>query len=140
MLEHIADPFSFICKVKPLLKANGIVAIAVPNVDSIFVKLLKARENGCLWVPEHLTYFSKIGLTTLLIRTGFVNKGHIYITRIPYNILSKKFNLKGSKRILLNIVVKYAQKLPLKIIDLGGLGLTHNIWAKVENNLRSVDL
>ncbi len=130
VLEHIDNPASFLYKIRLLLNVNGIVAIAVPNVDSIFVKLLRARENGCLWVPEHLSYFSKKGLATLLNKAGFVTKDHMYITRIPYSTLSKRFNLKGLPRKLMNISVKYIQKLPLKAIDFLGLGLNHNIWAQ----------
>jgi 2-polyprenyl-3-methyl-5-hydroxy-6-metoxy-1,4-benzoquinol methylase len=131
VLEHIEEPLAFLQKIKSLLSPSGIIAIAVPNVDSILVKLLKAKDNGCLWVPEHLTYFSAKGLATLLSRAGFAVKSHMYISRIPYNALSRRLNLAGAPRRIMNGLVKNLQKPPLQLMNWLGLGLTHNIWGQV---------
>jgi 2-polyprenyl-3-methyl-5-hydroxy-6-metoxy-1,4-benzoquinol methylase len=130
VLEHLEEPLIFLQKIASLLSPGGIIAIAVPNVDSILVKILKTRDNGCLWVPEHLTYFSGKGLATLLSRAGFVVKSHIYVSRIPYNSLSRKMNLAGAPRLIMNGLAKNLQEPPLKLINWLGLGFTHNIWGQ----------
>jgi len=130
VLEHISDPLQILMKIRTLLSQNGILAIAVPNVNSILVKILKERDNGCLWVPEHLTYFSKEGLFAILKRSGFGINKHLYVSRIPYSILSDLLNLKGSPRKVTNGLVKFCQWLPLRLTDHVGLGFIHNIWAK----------
>ena len=131
VLEHVEDPMSFLVKIKIQFKENGIIAVAVPNVDSILVKLLKSKDNSCLWVPEHLTYFSKRGLIAILNRAGFIIKDHMYISRIPYNVLSKRMTLTNIPRRIVNAMVKNLQKLPLGIINGLGFGFIHNIWAQV---------
>ena len=40
-------------EIEKVLKPGGILAVAVPNFQSLFVKLLGTRDQGCLWVPEH---------------------------------------------------------------------------------------
>jgi SAM-dependent methyltransferase len=130
VLEHIADPVSFLQKALQLLNPGGIIAIAVPNVDSILVKILQTKENGCLWVPEHLTYFSGPGLQSLLTRAGFTVKRHGYVSRIPYSALSRRLNLDGTPRRIINGVVKVFQKPPLMLVNWLGLGFVHHIWGQ----------
>ena len=127
----MAEPLGFLKKIHSLLNKDGIITIAVPNIDSILVKILKSRDNGCLWVPEHLTYFSKKGLFSILGSAGFAIKSHIYVSRIPYNFLSRRLSLKNFPRRLVNAIVKNIQKPPLKIVNWLGFGFAHNIWAQV---------
>jgi len=130
VLEHIENPENFLLKIKGILKPTGVLAIALPNINSILVKILKDKDNGCLWVPEHLTYFSKIGINALLSVTGFIIHKHIYVSRIPYNILSNKLNLSGTIRSIVNHGVKIMQWLPMQMCNLTGTGFMHNVWAK----------
>lgn len=129
VLEHIPDPLKLLQMIIKLLKQGGILTIAVPNVDSILVKILKDKDNSCLWVPEHLIYFSKRGLFALLERAGFTIKHHMYVSRIPYFIVSNKLKLKGTIRHTMNNIVKISQWLPFKFINMVGIGMQHNIWA-----------
>lgn len=130
VLEHIANPQKILHNIRQLIAENGVLAIAVPNVDSLFVKIMKTKENGCLWVPEHLTYFSSQGLKSILERSGFKIQLSKSISRIPYFILSDKLKLTGFKRKISNYLVKSSQILPLKMVDLLGFGMMHNIWAR----------
>lgn len=134
VLEHIEKPYDFLVKIREIIKPGGILAIAVPNVNSIFVKILRDKDNGCLWVPEHLIHFSKLGLKALLSRTGFEIQRHIYLSRIPYFSLSNKLKLTGFKRNAVNFGVKVLQYLPLKICNLTGTGIMHNLWASPKNS------
>ena len=83
VLEHVERPFEFLVKIKKVLKQSGVLTIAVPNVYSFLVKILKDKENGCFWVPEHLTYFSEKGLKKILLRAGFIIVRNIFVSQYP---------------------------------------------------------
>jgi 2-polyprenyl-3-methyl-5-hydroxy-6-metoxy-1,4-benzoquinol methylase len=130
VLEHVENPFDFLLKIRAIMATSGVLAIAVPNVDSILVKVLGTRDNSCLWVPEHLTFFSTTGLMKILQRSGFLITRHEYISRIPYYALSNRLKLTGAFRRLVNYVTRFSQRLPLKLVDLVGVGFYHNVWAE----------
>jgi 2-polyprenyl-3-methyl-5-hydroxy-6-metoxy-1,4-benzoquinol methylase len=130
VLEHVERPFEFLVKIKKVLKLSGVLTIAVPNVNSFLVKILKNKENGCFWVPEHLTYFSEKGLKIILLRAGFVILRNIFISRIPYNTISNRLQIIGKTRIFFNFLTRKIQWLPMKIFDLMKIGIMHNVWAK----------
>jgi 2-polyprenyl-3-methyl-5-hydroxy-6-metoxy-1,4-benzoquinol methylase len=128
ILEHLLEPRSVLLKIRRLVKPQGVIAIAVPNVDAILIKLLKSKSSF-LGLPEHIIHFSQQGLAALLGRTGFEVKHHRYYSRIPYYTLSNKLNLRGELRRLVNYAVKIGQGAPLALADRWGLGLFQNVWA-----------
>jgi len=130
VLEHIDNVQGILLKIKSWLPCEGIMAIAVPNIDSIMVKLFGVKESGCLWVPEHLNYFSKRGLFRMLELTGYQVVDYEPISRIPYDFLSKRLFLKGVIRNICNEVIKITQKIPLSLANLAGCGFYHNVWVK----------
>ncbi len=69
-LEHLHDPLGALKHIHGLLAPNGILVVAVPNIDSI-----EARVLGIRWVeidiPAHLFFFSVKTLRGLLQRAGF---------------------------------------------------------------------
>lgn len=69
-LEHISDPSPMIRSVRSILKPDGIVVIAVPNLAS-----LQSRATGSSWlhldVPRHLYHFTRSSITALLERDHF---------------------------------------------------------------------
>ena len=129
ILEHLLDPRQILLRVNSLLNRGGVVAIAVPNVEAILIKILKSRSSF-LGLPEHLTHFSFKGLEAILQRTGFVARNHLYVSRIPYNSISNRLGLQGKPRQLLNRGFRIAQWLPLRIADWLGFGLYQNVWAQ----------
>lgn len=128
VLEHLLDPFQVLVKVRNLLKPEGVLAIAVPNVDAFLIKILKFRSSF-LGLPEHIIHFSCKGLSAILQRSGFDVKLHMYYSRIPYNSISNKLNIHGKSRQLINYCVRYSQLVPLLIANGLGLGLYQNVWA-----------
>jgi 2-polyprenyl-3-methyl-5-hydroxy-6-metoxy-1,4-benzoquinol methylase len=70
VLEHLRDPSLYAIKAYRVLNDGGMVVGEVPNFDSVWLKLFK---NYYCWiiVPEHLLYFSKESLVTLLKKAGF---------------------------------------------------------------------
>lgn len=69
-LEHLFSPTDALHRVNQLLTLDGMVVIAVPNVDSV-----EARLFGRWWFnwdpPRHLYHFERRTLTRLLERAGF---------------------------------------------------------------------
>ena len=92
VLEHLLDPFQVLVKVRNLMKPEGVIAIAVPNVDAILIKILKSRSSF-LGLPGHIIHFSRKGLSAILQRAGFDVNLHRYISRIPYYSISNRLNM-----------------------------------------------
>jgi SAM-dependent methyltransferase len=129
VLEHICNVEDILKKTRTLLSHDGIVVIAVPSIDSIWVKISGVRERLCFNLPEHLNYFSTRGLFRLVERTGYRILCHQNISRVPYHFLSKRLNLKNIiMRKACNELIRVTQKIPLKVIDVSGFGLCHNVW------------
>ncbi len=128
VLEHLLDPFDVLVKVRNLIKPGGVLALAVPNVDAILIKILKSKSSF-LGLPGHIIHFSRQGLSALLRRAGFEVNRHTYISRIPYFSISNRLHIQGRSRQLVNYVVRVFQRPPLFIADRLGLGLFQNVWA-----------
>ncbi|MBU0591284.1 MAG: class I SAM-dependent methyltransferase [archaeon] len=74
ILEHVADPLTFISDAKKLLKDDGMMVIKVPNDFNELQKI--CVENGTTadyWVsaPDHINYFNIDSLTKFLLYSGF---------------------------------------------------------------------
>lgn len=129
VLEHLLEPDQAIAKVVSLLESGGVLACAVPNYASFLVKLLGTKENACLWVPEHVNYFTEQGLKSLLERNGLKVVKAEQVTRIQYNALSRRLGLTGGLAKLANTLVKYAQIPFAALMDALGLGIYLNVYA-----------
>lgn len=130
VLEHLDDPYKNLLKIKKLITENGIVAIAVPSIESFLVRLYGVRENSSFWVPRHVTFFSKKGMVSLLERSGFKMIKYCFMSRIPYNMLSDKLKLRGPARYFANQMVKFLQIPFNHVVDRFGLGIYVNLWAQ----------
>ncbi|QPK65040.1 class I SAM-dependent methyltransferase [Methylomonas sp. LL1] len=129
VLEHLLQPDTAIKKVSGLLAAGGVLACAVPNYDSFLVKLLGTRDNACLWVPEHVNYFTEQGLKVLLERNGLRIVKTEQITRIPFNALSKRLKLSGRTALAVDALVKRLQQPFSRLMNTLGLGIYINVYA-----------
>ena len=69
VIEHVRDPRAFLATVWARLRPGGAVLIATPTTDS-----WSARVMGGGWMEfktEHMSYFSRHSLQSLLWQTGF---------------------------------------------------------------------
>lgn len=70
LFEHLADPGGDLDTVKRILKDDGIVILATGDTGSLFARILGRR-----WTfynpPQHLHFFNRGNLTTLLNEKGF---------------------------------------------------------------------
>ncbi|MGZ4959888.1 MAG: class I SAM-dependent methyltransferase [Methylomonas sp.] len=129
VLEHLLEPDNAVRKISGLLASGGVFACAVPNYNSFLVKLLGTRDNACLWVPEHVNYFSEKGLKALVERHGFRIVKTEQVTRIPFNALSRRLGLKGRPAALVDALVKNLQMPFAGLMNAFGLGIYINLYA-----------
>jgi SAM-dependent methyltransferase len=130
VLEHIPNPRLILKSISGKSISGSVLAIAVPNFNSFSVKLFGVKDNSCLWVPEHLNYFTEKGLRLILNEAGYEIVRVDFISRIPYFKIAKILGVReGWLRSLLNILSKYTQKPFMSIFNLLGMGLYINIYA-----------
>ncbi len=68
VLEHVADPVSFLAQCRSLLKPDGFIFANVPDLESGSARLLGRRWP--LLLPEHLNYFTRSSLTRCAQKAG----------------------------------------------------------------------
>jgi len=129
VLEHLLEPDQAIKKVAGLLATGGVLACAVPNYNSFLVKLLGTKDNACLWVPEHVNYFTDKGLKALLERNGLRVVKTEQITRVPFNALSKRLRLTGKPAAVVDSLVKSLQAPFANLMHHFGWGIYINVYA-----------
>ncbi|MDD5411003.1 MAG: class I SAM-dependent methyltransferase [Methylobacter sp.] len=129
VLEHLLEPNRAIRKVSDLLATGGVLACAVPNYNSFLVKLLGTKDNACLWVPEHVNYFTEKGLTALVEQNGLRVVKMEQITRVPFNALSKRLRLHGRPAVAVDALVKLLQIPFAGLMNFFGLGIYINLYA-----------
>jgi 2-polyprenyl-3-methyl-5-hydroxy-6-metoxy-1,4-benzoquinol methylase len=69
-LEHFEDPVAGLLKASELLEVGGIIAVMVPNIDSLFARVVGSRWH-LLLPEEHLFYFTPKSMRLVLQKTGF---------------------------------------------------------------------
>ena len=73
ILEHALDVNLWLTKCRDLLHRGGVIAIALPNFNSVFRRVMQENEPF-ITPPAHLNYFSASNLCRLLERHGFAVK------------------------------------------------------------------
>lgn len=93
-LEHLPDPRGAIESARRLLIPDGVVVVAVPNIDS-----LQARAFGDRWLhldmPRHLVHLSTRSLVEGLEQSGFAIERVSYL-RAGQNVIGWLAGLVGS--------------------------------------------
>jgi SAM-dependent methyltransferase len=70
-LEHLAEPWRMIENAAKHLAPGGILLIAIPNIESLEFRLLKARWVN-LDAPRHVTFYPREALIRLCEAAGLV--------------------------------------------------------------------
>jgi SAM-dependent methyltransferase len=78
VIEHVYQPLIFLKQLAKQLNPGGKVIIATPDMGSIWRRLMRHRWPS-FKIPEHISYFDKRSLTSLMKRAGLVG-----IERLPY--------------------------------------------------------
>lgn len=78
VLEHVKDPLNYLVTIRKIIKPDGILVIAVPNVNNLLMQLVyrlykrrKLKLFSCDAKEVHLYHFSVDTLTAYLEKTGF---------------------------------------------------------------------
>ncbi len=106
-LEHFPDPAEALVRARALLRPGGVLAVAVPNFDS-----LQARLFGRHWfhldLPRHYFHFGARSLQALLARHGFrvVRTDHFCLEQNPFGWLQSLYNALGFPSNLLYDLLK----------------------------------
>jgi SAM-dependent methyltransferase len=96
VLEHIPDPLAHLTDVRSRLADGGVLALEVPNFDSVM-----ARELGAAWPglhPDvHVNQFTPTSLQRVLIAAGFTD---IRLATVSHGIYLTAFQRLTSPRYL----------------------------------------
>jgi hypothetical protein len=129
VLEHIVEPITALRTVRAMMDRGGVLACAVPNVASAAVRVLGTRDNACLWVPEHVNYFTSTGLRRVLERAGFDPLDGEQVTRVRPDALTRRlpaFLPEGPLR----SIVQYGQIPVARILNRAGAGTFITVYAR----------
>lgn len=74
VIEHLDDPVKELRAVSAKLKPGGLLFLSTPNIDTVVAKLMGPRW-AFMTPPEHIGFFSRATLQTLLGRCGFLETG-----------------------------------------------------------------
>lgn len=106
VLEHTYRPAELIKECRRLLRKDGLLVIAVPNIHS-----LQASAGGKVWfhldLPFHINHFSEKGLSKLLNRNSFslLKTRQFDLEYGPFGWLQTLLNLSGlSENLLYNML------------------------------------
>ncbi len=69
VIEHVRSPLDFLQEIHRVLKPGGTLFIATPAIDSWSARFL--RQKWMEFKVEHLTYFDRQTVQTLLFKSGF---------------------------------------------------------------------
>jgi hypothetical protein len=82
VLEHILEPRAFLHRLRELMAGDGILMVAVPNVDSLVCRILHER-SATFAGDSHVNFFNADTLEDLLGRCGFeVMECETFLTEI----------------------------------------------------------
>lgn len=122
LLEHVADPLRTLKIANKLLKKDGLLFIATPNIDSFLSKI-----SGKRWLhmkpDEHIYYFTPKTIQAMLKKAGF--------KVLEYGSLSRVRNLR-------TVIYKSQtySKVPYKIIKTLGI---YKLLNRISFNLNPFD-
>lgn len=70
LIEHLLDPRTFVARLREWLVPDGVLALALPDVRSIYPRLLMRRHWFYYWPDDHLFYFDARTIRRLLSEEG----------------------------------------------------------------------
>lgn len=100
-LEHIQNPKAELMEIERILKPNGILAIITPNISALAARVVQSKWEEVQRLPEHLVFFSKKTLHSVLrqvgfeiLRTNYVSKKQSLPSFISHLLVNAGINIK----------------------------------------------
>jgi len=125
LLEHVADPAGMACRMRRVLAADGLVAVAVPHFGSVLSRL-QGRRDMYISPPEHLNFLSRAGLVRLFARSGFHLLRLTTVSKVNRARLTQAVGVRG-----LAAVVWLGLYAALAACELFGRGMVINAYFRV---------
>lgn len=96
VLEHVLEPLALLVKLRGLVRPGGILVLEVPNDCSVLQQHLLeiGHISRPFWVavPDHLSYFNRIGLLNLCLAAGWEGRDFVGDFPIDFNLLNPATN------------------------------------------------
>jgi len=122
VIEHFSDPKLLVKRCFNLLKKDGLIYIATPNISSIVAKIRKVEFDYVI-PPEHLSYFNDKTLSRILADQGFrVLKTNTWsypvdLAGLIKYVFGKKTSSKGNKSYEYNNKFTFIKYLKYLVFD-----------------------
>ena len=140
VFEHVSEPMKTMKELNRILKPNGTLIMAVPQSNSMMLKLFKENWYG-LDTPRHLFIYSPENLELYGKKTGFKLKKKRYLASnlLPTILYWKnKFRIKEGKKEIYLREKNFSQNLFLQLLFmpfnsvLGFLGISDSVEVEFE--------
>ncbi|NOT09021.1 MAG: class I SAM-dependent methyltransferase [Gemmatimonadales bacterium] len=82
VIEHLPDPRATLAAIRRVLRPGGLLVLSTPDAGSLVARALGKRWPGWGKIPEHLFFFDRRTLGTLLTEQGFVVKTMRYVSLV----------------------------------------------------------
>lgn len=118
-LEHLYEPLQTLKEIGRILNDDGLLVVAVPNIDSLVAKIFKTYWYG-LQLPIHLIAFTPDTITRMLNQAGFDVKKICFDSRGStlrlsllnlkdgkYSFISRLSRFKGAIKMVNFILAKF---------------------------------
>lgn len=93
VIEHVYRPKMFLEKLCKHLKPGGKIVIATPNMGSFWRRLMRSHWPS-FKIPEHILYFDKKSLTTLMRQVGLAGiRAFPYPHAFPLSLIAEKLHM-----------------------------------------------
>ncbi len=115
-IEHMQNPKEELTEIKRILIDKGILAIITPDIDALAARLVKSKWEEIQRIPEHLVFFSKNTIISILRQTGFEIMNTRYISKkqsLPSLISHLLVNAGINKKLDLNRIPKLRLNIPV---------------------------
>jgi SAM-dependent methyltransferase len=129
VLEHAADVGEWVARAGELLAPSGILAVAVPNFDSLF-RLVLGKRDPFVSPPEHLNFFASPSLGRLAARSGFSVVQKNWVSRLPSDVVSKRLGFPRALIPLLKTATGLGVALYSRLVDRIGFGTMLHVYCR----------
>lgn len=91
LIEHVADPFAILEKVRSMLSPHGLVLVKTPNYESLDARIFRHRNWGGYHSPRHWVLFTKESFERIAARAGLKFREFAYTQGAPFWTISTLF-------------------------------------------------
>lgn len=99
VIEHVYHPVPLLRAIRDKLKAGGVVAVATPNIGSLWFPLM-GRKWASFKIPEHVAFYNRQTLNRLLASAGFRDIHTVpYLHAFPLALIANKLAIRTPARL-----------------------------------------